>query len=40
MALQGKQMRAGARKVFANHSAKLGLLANGNRYDIDFNAFF
>jgi hypothetical protein len=40
MAQQGKQMRVGARKGFAYHSVKLALLANGNRYEVDFNMFF
>jgi hypothetical protein len=35
MAQQGKQMRVGARKGFANHSVKLVLLANGNRFEVD-----
>jgi hypothetical protein len=40
MAQQGKQMRVGAREGFAYHSLKLVLLANGNKYEIDFNTFF
>jgi hypothetical protein len=40
MAKQGKQMRVGARKGSAYHSVKLVLLANGNRYAVDFNTFF
>ncbi len=39
MAQHGKQMRVGAREGFANHSVKLVLLANGNRYEIDSNMF-
>jgi hypothetical protein len=39
MAQQGKQMRVGACKGFAYHSVELVLLANGNRYEIDSNAF-
>jgi hypothetical protein len=39
MAQQGKQMSVGAREGFAYHSVKLVLLANGNRYVIDFNMF-
>ncbi len=40
MAQQGKQMRVGARKGFAYHSVKLVLVANCNRYEVDFNTFF
>ncbi len=40
MAQQGKQMRVGAREGFAYHSAKLLLLAYGNRYEVDSNTFF
>jgi hypothetical protein len=40
MAQQGKQMRVGACEGFAYHSVKLVLLANGNRYEDDFNTFF
>jgi hypothetical protein len=40
MAQQGKQMRVGARKGFANHSVKLVLLATGNRYEVVYNTFF
>jgi hypothetical protein len=40
MAQQGKQRRVGAREGFANHSVRLILLANGNRYAVDFNTFF
>jgi hypothetical protein len=40
MAQQGKQMRVGARKGFANHSVKLVLLATGNGYEVDSNTFF
>jgi hypothetical protein len=40
MAQQGKQMRVGAREGFAYLSVKLGLLANGNRYEVDSNTFF
>jgi hypothetical protein len=40
MAQQGKQMRVGAREGFAYHSVKLVLLAIGNRYEVDSNAFF
>jgi hypothetical protein len=40
MSQQGKQMRVGARKGFAYHSVKLVLLANGNRYDLDFKTNF
>jgi hypothetical protein len=40
MAQQGKQMRVGAREGFAYNSVKLVLLANGNRYEVDYNTFF
>ncbi len=40
MAKQGKQMRVEASEGFANHSVKLVLLANGNRYGVDSNMFF
>jgi hypothetical protein len=40
MARQGKQMTVGAREGFAYHSAKLVLLANCNRFEIDPNTFF
>ncbi len=40
MARQGKRMRVGAREGFAYHSVKLVLLANGDRYKVDFNTFF
>jgi hypothetical protein len=40
MAQQGKQIRVGAREGFTFRSVKLALLANGNRYDVDFNAVF
>jgi hypothetical protein len=39
MAQQGKQIRVGACKGFAYHSEKLGLLANGNRYEVDCNTY-
>jgi hypothetical protein len=38
-AQQGKQMRVGARKGFPYHSAKLVLLANGTRYEVEPNTF-
>jgi hypothetical protein len=37
---QGEQLRVGAREVFVYHSVKLILLANSNRYAIDFNMFY
>jgi hypothetical protein len=40
MAQQGKQVRVGAREGFAYNSVKLVLLANGNNYEVDSNAFF
>jgi hypothetical protein len=40
MAQQGEQMRVGALEGFAYHSIKLGLLANGNRYEVGSNVFF
>jgi hypothetical protein len=40
MEQQDKQMRVGAREGFANHSVKLVLLANGNRYEVDSTALF
>jgi hypothetical protein len=40
MAQQGKQMRVGAREGFAYNTVKLVLLANGNRYEVDYNTFF
>ncbi len=36
MAQQGRQMRVGTREDFAILSVKLVLLANGNRYEVDF----
>jgi hypothetical protein len=39
MERQGKQMRVGAREAFACHWVKLVLFANGNRYEVDSNAF-
>jgi hypothetical protein len=33
-------VRVGAREGFEHNSAKLGLLANGNRYEVDSNTFF
>jgi hypothetical protein len=38
LAQQGKQMRIGASKGM--HSVKVGLLADGNRHEVDSNAFF
>ncbi len=40
MSQQGKQMRVGAPEGFAFNAEKLVLLANGNRYEVDFNGFF
>jgi hypothetical protein len=40
MSQQGKQMRVGAPEGFAFNAEKLVLLANGNRYEVDFNVFF
>jgi hypothetical protein len=40
MAQHGKQMRVGACRGFVYHSIKLVLLANGNRYEVDFNTLF
>ncbi len=40
MAQQGKQIRVGAREGFAYHSVELVLLANSNRYEVDFNTSF
>jgi hypothetical protein len=40
MAQQGKQIKVGARKGFAYHSLKLVLMANDNRYEVDFNTLF
>jgi hypothetical protein len=40
MPQEGKQMRVGARKGFAHYSVKLVLLADGNRYEVDFIRFF
>jgi hypothetical protein len=40
MAQQGKQMRVGVRKGFSYHSAKLALLARGNRFGVDSNTAF
>jgi hypothetical protein len=40
MAQQGKQMRVEARKGFAYHSLNLGLLAYGNKYEVDSNTFY
>jgi hypothetical protein len=37
MAQQGKLMRGGAGEGFAYYSVKLGLMANRNRYEVDFN---
>jgi hypothetical protein len=39
MAQQGKQMRVGACESFAYRSVKLVSLANGDRYEVDFNTF-
>jgi hypothetical protein len=36
MARQSEQLRVGACKGFAYHSIKLVLLANGNRFEVDF----
>jgi hypothetical protein len=33
-------MRVGVREGFAYNSLKVVLLANGNRYEVDSNAFF
>jgi hypothetical protein len=40
MTQPGKQMRVGAREGSVYRSMKLVLLANGNRYEVDSNAFF
>ncbi len=40
MAQQGKQMRVGACGGFPYHTFILVLLANGNRYEVDPNAFY
>jgi hypothetical protein len=40
MAQQGQQMRIGDREGFAYPSVKPGLLANGNRYAVEFSGFF
>jgi hypothetical protein len=40
MAQQGKQMRVGAREVFAYHSVKLVSLADIYRYEVDCNTIF
>jgi hypothetical protein len=40
MAQHGKRMRVAACKSFAYHSVGLVLLANDNRYEVDFNKFF
>jgi hypothetical protein len=40
MTQQRKQMRVGAREGFTYHSVKLVLLANCDRYEVDFNTFF
>jgi hypothetical protein len=40
MAQQGKHMRVGAREGFAYHSVELSLLANGKRYEVNFNPSF
>jgi hypothetical protein len=40
MAQKGKQVRVGVRGSFPYKSVKLGLLANGNSYAVDFNTFF
>jgi hypothetical protein len=40
MAQQGKQVRVGARKCFPCNSLKVVLLANCERYEVDWNAFF
>ncbi len=34
-----EQMRVGARDCFAYPSARIVLLANGNRYEVDSNTF-
>jgi hypothetical protein len=39
MAQQGKQTRVGACEGFAYRSVKLVLLANGNKYEVDFYMF-
>ncbi len=40
MAQQGKQGRVGDRRGFLCNSVKLVLLANSNRYEVDYNTFF
>ncbi len=40
MAQQGKKMRFGAHECSADHSGKLVLLANGNRYEVDSNTLY
>jgi hypothetical protein len=40
MTQQGKQMWVDACECFAHHSAKLFVLANGNRYEAGFTTFF
>ncbi len=40
MAQQDKQMRVGACEGLAYHLGKLVSLANGSRYEVDFNTFF
>ncbi len=40
MEQQGKQMRVGAPEGFAYNSVKLVLLANDNRYEVDFSTHF
>jgi hypothetical protein len=40
MAQQDKQMRVGAGEGFVYNSIKLVLLANGKRYEVDFDNFF
>jgi hypothetical protein len=36
MVQQGEQMKVGAREGFAYHAVKPVLLADGNRYEVDF----
>ncbi len=40
MARHGNQMRVGAREAFAYDSVKPVSLANGNRFEVDSNAYF
>jgi hypothetical protein len=40
MAKQGKQMRVGPSKGSAYHSVKPVLLANWNRFEVDFNTLY